>query len=1165
MKIRPKNIPMFQEGGVPQWYLDRYGNRTKLLGWDLNQRYNYANENLNLNDHRNAGDLNTVYRKNVAYTGNPGAISSDIQHFYDSDGNGMSAEDFVNFYNKNAAKIRGHWAQDQTYNASTAGDHNRLFRRMFASRSNQQMSPGSDYNIGYQEGLTKGGYDIQDIEGSSTWLRRMDQYENEFDPNNPDSNRLHEIILKDGTKAIVYKKANGDIDLLNNPQNPNVSQSPNNPQNSNTTGKVPVQHKEGYGGINWDKLQAGLRQALPGIIATGRLAGNIWNNNRVYNEYIKGIRPDLRQTYNTYRQVVGDEATKQAYYRRAAQGQTRAARPFTSDADRQMAYQMEAKRVGDEMRAQGDLADNQEIRRTSDESNQHQWANTQRATEVANANIASINAVNELRHKLIAQKHSANWTSVDNYLKGIETNAKKRLAEDQLYADRIWELQSENDLQNDSRLLDLQKKASDLYDKDPNSADTQRALQDLRTYKLNKQIQLLQSRPSRQHDIWTLFAKNGTKFTRTIKADDYLYKSTRDAVEHFRKMSKISSYAQNRKKPKIEKLTSHPKGNTKKYQQGGVAPFTIYTPTVLGGETSMTSQRSTIAGLGSNGSSGTSKKDETLDVIKDLFSKLEGLPSDVNEIYMNMQKFLAKSKAFGNDISSDDLATIYLQQMQQINNVKFSKNSYDKAKEGVISNDAMNEFAIDNIGRVAYQKADGSVGFDSWNNIKENKLTPLTNNDLLNLRAYDTNMAFRDISGILSNGIGITKIADFIKDNLPTLGSSEETIEGYTKKASDDIKEGAKLLAEAPEGDYKFTRYTKQQQQQMQEALKYISSILPRNMKTTLAIHADMQGVTASDMLTSLVQSKGSQETRLEFDAVTGKAAKKEGSGSAGSGSQDIKSNVYDQIQRGQIGVPREFSLITKDSNSKLYSMDSRYISQLPDITEDMSIQKMLSTGLGQILDSRLGITFGDQILSPDNLKDVMFDVGGGFTVVTLPCKYQNGHKVVDFSIKDKYDASIKEVSKKIPINWSDPEFNKALAEKLHEQGLDSLLNGNSLDPKMFGQFMVVSAYTTDKVKFDKTSNYIEQVKNPDEGLENRIKTALSTNKDKNNYSLDIDYWFYGDDAYRGNVFIPLNNDPISAQMGNTTLKMDEAQELAQQYQYWRKRQDMKESSSKVL
>jgi len=78
MKIRPKNIPMFQGGGVPQWYLDRYGNRTALLGWNLNRGYNYSNKNLNINDHRNAGNLDTVYRKNMAYTGTPGAITSDI-------------------------------------------------------------------------------------------------------------------------------------------------------------------------------------------------------------------------------------------------------------------------------------------------------------------------------------------------------------------------------------------------------------------------------------------------------------------------------------------------------------------------------------------------------------------------------------------------------------------------------------------------------------------------------------------------------------------------------------------------------------------------------------------------------------------------------------------------------------------------------------------------------------------------------------------------------------------------------------------------------------------------------------------------------------------------------------------------------------------------------
>ena len=48
----------------------------------------------------------------------------------------------------------------------------------------------------------------------------------------------------------------------------------------------------------------------PNLYATGRLFGNLINNERVYGEALKGIRPDLKQTYRTYRQVVGDEATK---------------------------------------------------------------------------------------------------------------------------------------------------------------------------------------------------------------------------------------------------------------------------------------------------------------------------------------------------------------------------------------------------------------------------------------------------------------------------------------------------------------------------------------------------------------------------------------------------------------------------------------------------------------------------------------------------------------------------------------------------------------------------------------------------------------------------------------------------------------------------------------
>jgi len=67
-------------------------------------------------------------------------------------------------------------------------------------------------------------------------------------------------------------------------------------------------------------------------------------------------------------------------------------------------------------------------------------------------------------------------------------------------------------------------------------------------------------------------------------------------------MSKMSSDAQNRKRIKIDKLTPHPKG-TKKYQQGGLAPFLVYKPTILGGETTTTTQTDNSSSKSSKSSS----------------------------------------------------------------------------------------------------------------------------------------------------------------------------------------------------------------------------------------------------------------------------------------------------------------------------------------------------------------------------------------------------------------------------------------------------------------------------------------------------------------------------------------------------------------------------------
>jgi hypothetical protein len=68
------------------------------------------------------------------------------------------------------------------------------------------------------------------------------------------------------------------------------------------------------------------------------------------------------------------------------------------------------------------------------------------------------------------------------------------------------------------------------------------------------------------------------------KKDDLLYKTARDAVDHFRKMSKMSNDSTLRSRTKKITLIPHPGGKTRKYQQGGVAPFGVFTPVAVGGE-----------------------------------------------------------------------------------------------------------------------------------------------------------------------------------------------------------------------------------------------------------------------------------------------------------------------------------------------------------------------------------------------------------------------------------------------------------------------------------------------------------------------------------------------------------------------------------------------------
>ena len=1151
MKIRPKFL---QEGGTfdlgswinnnqdyYNWYKTIYPNAQILAGNPLKQRNDNWNRNQLSSSHYTTDDLQRSAYNNYLYTNDYDARQADIQHWADEqkDISNLSNEEVVKRYNDLAQLVRTAREAPQTYNRTGYTDSNRAFRSLFYNRSKQGTNVPL-YTIGYQP-------NIEDIEGTSTWQRRMDRYQKKFNEDTPEGqkNRIFYITRPDGTKIKVYKKDNGDIGLFNEDSVEQVTGS-----------FIPGKHTFKNGNFDWNKLREGLQKIAPNILAAGRLAYALDTNKRMLDEQLAANKPQLQGSYHTYHQVTGDEGSKQAYYRRAAQEQTSASRPFTSNADRQMAYQMEARRIGDEARAQGDLIDNQEIRRTSELSKQHSDANIARDNQVANANYLSLLQSQAQKHLLKNNYLAANHSSWNNYLLGLETRMNQKQAERQALEDQIYALDAQNRLLNDKDYQGLYDRMNEAYNQalskntDSNGNIDYIAVRNDPEFKQaqlefqNKQYQL-QRRQYSDMLSRRSFAKDGMKISYK-KKDDLLYKTARDTVEHFRKMVKMSDDSMQKSFKKPLKLIKPPKSTTRKMQTGGVAPFVVYTPAPLGGETT-TSASSDGVSLKKGASSTKKDKDSTLDTIKDLFKNLEGLPSDVNHVYQSMQGFLERSKAFGTEINSDDLASIFLQQMHQINNIKFSKSQYDSALKQATDMDALDEFAVTSDGRFVVQNGQGDLSLKSWEEIKKSD-TPLTNNDLLNIRAYDQSGKYilgrgdSSLLTIVNSGIGMSKIADFIKEHIPDMGTSEETIEGYTKKQSQQIQEGFKqLLQDAPNGDYHWSKKTEDQKEQIEMAFAYINSILPKNMKAVLKAHADINRTTPDNMLRTLLGAKSKIVNDLKFTAVTGKAAKDANGNSKTGGDDGLKLDAPTGLITGK-GYQDQIEF--NPGTSYAVTVNARHSGFQKTSGENMgsgiTMQEATTSTLDQVLDWNKA-TLGGSRLNPTGYNRIVInnnDVVG----VDLPVGKDKNKP--DFEMLKKLQLLDQELLKKgiedTSNNW------QQVNQICQEIGLPSKYKSDGhLNDYSWNRFAAFQVTTDDSVLTNKDA-ILDDVLGIVEDDDIRSQYEQIIQKDNKNYKLGSGFLGFGKQAlYQGTVFVPIKSNLTAAALsGGQNITMSQATDL---------------------
>ena len=723
---------------------------------------------------------------------------------------------------------------------------------------------------------------------------------------------------------------------------------------------------------------------------------------------------------------------------------------------------------------------------------------------------------------------------------GKQAKLEQNRAKQNAISEQIWALTEQNNLENNQQYQELMKAANDAWNNSTNPQSdpvVQEALKKLRNWKTQYQIKMLQSRP--------VFAKSGSKIEKKYKDETqkYLYKTSRDLAEHFRKIVKMTDDSRIRTIPKPIKLSSHPR----KMQLGGVAPFTVYRPLGVGGESAVNTQTTNSA---SSDKKSDAAKDK-LDMIKELFKSVQGqgLPIDVSQVYTEIQNLLRKAKAFGEELSTDDIASMYLSSMNKINNLKYSKEVFDKAKAQATTNEALNEYAVTVGGNLILQnQEDGSIKIGTYREMEDSKgkYNALTNDQLLNLRAYSPDMVLAkgdELMQVVNNGVGMNKIAAQIKALATSIGSTEQKIEGISQVESNKIKAGLQILAGTdgtPDGYYKVSTDVKDSRANIQKALDYIYGMLPNNYRTLLEIHSGGNG---KDLIGKFLASQTNDFEKQEISPLTGQASDKDKETSI----DKLGINSAVQLLLG-MSSPREFSFNIGNGNSfEGAARVSSITKEGNPVGSDFSYSEVYKSDLHKNLDLD-NACFGDVPINKA-LKDRIIVDNSTIAGVDLPYTTdKNGRIIPDFNMLNKIEEADQEILR-AGIN---PDAEPQKANEIYaKHGLPIKYGANNKLTGNYKRFAVIQATAIEDVFLNKdgiSSNGTLTLVSDENEIE-KYKEELKKITGQKEIDMDRPGIFTGNkDIYKGSIFIPIIGDLVDAVSATGQLKAGMYDDLRSKY-----------------
>lgn len=620
-----------------------------------------------------------------------------------------------------------------------------------------------------------------------------------------------------------------------------------------------------------------------------------------------------------------------------------------------------------------------------------------------------------------------------------------------------------------------------------------------------------------------------------------------------------------------------------KFQQGGSAipPLVSYQPIMI--TNSGASETANMAGSSKSSEESSDLTDK--DLLK-MLEKLDGLPNDMQALTKVLQNFYIDQQ-YSPSPNTTNIASRYLQALQMMRTINFNRKQYDNAFNIISNNGGINELAINEKGQLICVNEKGDFKY-----LKPEQLTqitdyrPVTNSELLKLRAYSPELANdNNILGVIANGIGIKEVTEYIQQFINNLGTSDKSIQGYVATQQGQIINGISTLTsaiqEAAQQGIKFDGTTqdlyqykilnKSQKEQADAALSYIYRMLPENAKTLLKVRTpNGTSEDAQKLIATIIASQIDVTNHYDIELKAGKTAQSIGK-SSNAGTKDSteqETSLIHNVMQSIGGTDTQLKVDRGDGIQMIVngSTYNRVTKPNGDSIGDTSLSNMLDlSGLGSIIKDTHLITFGDQKITPEQMRNITYN-NTGIVRANLPI---NSDGTVNLKLLEQYQQAENEINA-----LGEKATQEQISNIFEKYDLKSLLTPNGKpDITKFGAFIVTEGYTT-KSNGIKDTDFVKKIDNPTDAQIDLIKESLAigTGKDRKKPDIDtFDWWnpfdyFSVDDIYKAAIYIPITNNQLAAVTGaNQHIDYDEAMQLENKYQRFEKQINKQSTDASAL